>query len=425
MAEITALAEVWMWGLRVGAVAEAEDGQVTFEYDPEFRRQGLEISPLMLPLSRQGPITFPELHRVEAFQGLPGVLADALPDRFGNAVIQKYFSDRGRAEDAMRPVQKLLYIGRRAMGALEFRPPLRMRRPAGRESLEIAELVEQARVVIEGRPDVSIPEMMRVGASAGGARAKALILWNRDTDRVRSGFATPRPGDEHWIVKFDGVGELGKPDNTPKPFNRIEFVYSRMARDAGITLPEIRLLEERRLGHLLVRRFDRPGKQRLHLHSLGGLHHVDFNAPGLFSYEQFLRTILALGLDYPTMEEAYRRSVFNIVAVNQDDHVKNISFLMDSRGTWRLSPAYDLTYARGTGYTRHHQMSLNGKRDDFTRDDLLALGRKMGIKRNGKDVIDEVIEAMSRWEEYAREAKVPGDKIESIRKQFRLFPARA
>ncbi len=425
MAETAVWAEIWLWDTWVGAVAEAEDGQVTFEYNPEFRKQGLEISPLMLPLSREGAVTFPELHRVEAFQGLPGVLADALPDRFGNAVIRKYFSDRGTPEAAMRPVQKLLYIGERAMGALEFRPAIKIRRTAERESLEIAELVEQARVVIEGRPDVSIPEMMRVGASAGGARAKALILWNRAADEVRSAFATPRQGDEHWMVKFDGVGELGEPDATPKPFNRIEFVYSRLARDAGITMPETRLFQEREHGHLMVKRFDRSETQRLHLHSLGGIHHIDFNTPGLFSYEQFLRTILSLGLDYRTMEEAYRRSVFNIVAVNQDDHVKNIGFLMDRQGTWQLSPAYDLTYARGTGYTRRHQMSLNRKRDDFIRDDLLVLGKKMGIKRGGEYVIDEVIESMSNWKEYAREAMVPSGTIESIQKQFRLLRARA
>ncbi len=419
MADTAAWVEVWLWGMLVGAVAEAEDGQITFEYDPDFRKRGLEISPFLLPLSRQGPVTFPELHRVEAFEGLPGVLADALPDRFGNAVIKKYFSDRGQPQDAMRPVQKLLYIGDRAMGALEFRPPMKVRRAAERESLEIAELVEQARVVIEGRPDVSIPEMMRVGASAGGARAKALILWNRAAHEARSGFARPQQGDEHWIIKFDGVGVFGEPDATPKPFNRIEFVYSRLARDAGIDMPETWLLEERQHGHLLVKRFDRSEKERLHLHSLGGLHHIDFNTPGLFSYEQFLRTVLALELHYPALEEAYRRSVFNIAAVNQDDHVKNISFLMDKHGTWRLSPAYDLTHARGTGYTRLHQMSLNGKRDGFTRGDLLALGKKMGIKRAGKDVVDEVIEAMRSWEQYAEEAKVPIDKIESIRKQFR------
>ncbi len=421
MAEAVAYAEIWLWGRFVGAVAETADGHVAFEYDPGFQEQRLEISPIELPLSTRGPTTFPELIRLAAFEGLPGVLADALPDRFGNAVIKRYFSDRGRPEDALRPVQKLLYIGDRAMGALEFRPPVTVSRPAERESLEIAELVRQARVVIEGRTEVSIPEMMRVGASAGGARPKALILWNRATNEVRSGFAPQQPGDEHWIIKFDAVGELGQPDAAPKPHNRIEYVYSRLARDAGIEMPQTELLEQGDNGHFLVKRFDRVGHGRLHLHSLGGLHHVDYNTPGLLSYEQFLRTVLTLGLDYPALEQAYRRAVFNIVGVNQDDHVKNISFLMDEQGDWRLAPAYDLTFARGQRYTKLHQMSLNHKRDEFTRDDLLALGSKMGIKRDGREVIDEVVQAMSRWQRYAKAALIPQDRTESIGSLFRLL----
>lgn len=420
MPEVAVAAEVWIWKHFVGAVAETGDGQITFEYDPAFARSGLEISPLMLPLSKQGPVTFPELHRLEAFAGLPGVLADALPDRFGNAVIRKYFTDRGRPDDAMRPVQKLLYVGKRAMGALEFRPPIRVERSAERESLEIAALVEQARIVIEGRPDAAIPEIMRVGASAGGARPKALVRWNRTTNKIRSGFAKPQAGDESWIMKFDGVGELEAPDPTPKPFNRIEYAYSRLARDAGIDMPDTALLEERRCGHLMVKRFDRIRNIRLHLHSLGGLHHVDYNNPGQFSYEQFLRTILQLDLGYPALEEGFRRGVFNVVAVNQDDHVKNISFLMDEKGVWSLAPAYDLTYARGAGFTRVHQMTLNNKVDGFTRKDLLTIGASMGIKRDGADIVDSVVAAMGNWEKYARAAKVPADQIALIKSQHRV-----
>jgi len=420
MAEILAVANVWLWGRYVGAVAEAKDGVITFEYAPAFALEGLEISPLLLPVSTRGPITFGELQHLEAFEGLPGVLADALPDRFGNAVIRRYYAERGRPEQAMHPVQKLLYVGDRAMGALEFRPPERVPSPAERESLEVAELVKQARVVIEGRPGIAIPEMLRVGASAGGARPKALILWNRRTNKVRSGFAEQRPGDEHWILKFDGVGELGAPDETPKPYNRIEYVYAKLARDAGIEMPETQLLEDGGFGHLLVRRFDRSSGGKLHLHSLGGMRHVDYNLPGELSYEEFLRTTLTLGLDYPALEEAYRRAVFNIVTVNQDDHVKNVSFIMDERGAWRLSPAYDLTYARGHGYTRMHQMTLNGKRDDFTRDDLIALGANMGINRDGVEVIEQVTSAVGNWPHYAEAAAVPHDLIRGIGAEFRI-----
>ena len=420
MAETFAVAEVWIWKRFVGAVAEASDGTITFEYDPGFAGGALEISPIHLPLSRRGPVTFPELHRLDAFHGLPGVLADALPDRFGNAVIQKYFTDRGRPADAIRPVQKLLYVGARAMGALEFRPPVHRDRAGEQEPLEIAELVNEARIVVEGKPSGTIPEIMRVGSSAGGARPKALLLWNRGKNVVRSGFARPLQGDEHWIIKFDGVGDVGAPDPSPRPYNRVEFAYSRLARDAGIDMPPTELLEERRLAHLLVKRFDRTDQQRVHLHSLGGLHHVDYNLPRAFSYEQFLRTLLGMGLDYPTLEEGYRRAVFNIAAVNQDDHVKNISFLMDEQGRWRLAPAYDLTYARGTGFTRAHQMTLNNKSDDFTREDLLSLGASVGIKRDGADIIDRVRAALGNWPAYAREAKVPAKMVGSIGEQFRL-----
>ena len=420
MADVVALAEVRLWGRLAAAVAEDADGTITFEYDPAFARSGLEISPIMLPLSTVGPRTFPELQRVASFGGLPGVLADALPDRFGNAVIQRYFAERGRPEAAFSPVQKLLYLGERGMGALEFRPALpQPKRRAEQEPIEVAALVEQARRVVEGSEDVAVPEIMRIGASAGGQRPKAIVLWNRDRGEVRSSFAKPGDGDEHWIIKFDGVGELEAPDPEPRPFNRIEYAYSRMARAAGINMPQTHLLKERRLAHFMSKRFDRQGARVLHLHSLGGMQHVDYDVPGLFSYEQYLRTVLALNLGYPQLEEAYRRAVFNIIAVNQDDHVKNLSFLMDEQGRWSLSPAYDVTYARGQGYTRRHQMTLGGKREKFTRDDLLALGAEFGIRKDGREVIAHCGDALGSWSKEAKEAGVPADVIGTIGKTLR------
>ncbi len=422
MAKTVATAQVHLWGKAVGAVAEQNDGSVVFEYDPAFRRSGLEISPLKLPLALAGPVSFPELARVEAFAGLPGVLADSLPDRFGNAVIAKYFADQGHPERALSPVQKLLYIGHRAMGALEFRPAIRLgSNAAEREPIEIAQLVKQARQLIEGRVEVAVPQIMRIGASAGGARAKALILWNRKTNEVRSGFVRPHAGDEHWLIKFDGVGELEAPDPHPQPYNRIEYAYSRMAREAGIDMPETHLLEERRLGHFMARRFDRAGATRLHLHSLGGLQHVDYNQPGAFSYEQYLRTVLELNLGYPALEEVFRRMVFNLAAVNQDDHVKNFGFLMDETGKWRLAPAYDVTYASGHGYTRNHQMTLAGKNTGLTRADLLATGARFGIKHDGAPIIQQVRDALGSWRRYAAEADVPEDRARFIESLFRWF----
>ena len=422
MADAVALAQVWLWDRFVGAVAEDTNGAVAFEYDPEFARAGLEISPIKLPLSHLGPVAFPELARLESFSGLPGVLADALPDRFGNALIRKYFADRGEPSRALSPVQRLLYMGTRALGALEFRPALKLRaKRAEEEAIQVARLVAEARHVVEGRVDVAVPQIMRVGASAGGARPKAIVLWNRATRELRSDFAVARPGDERWIIKFDGVGDLGAPDFTPRPYNRIEYAYSRMARDAGIDVPETFLMEEQGLAHFMIRRFDRRGDGRIHVHTLGGMHHVDYNQPGLFSYEQYLRTVLQLNLGYAALEEAFRRTVFNFAAVNQDDHVKNFSFLMDTSGAWSLAPSYDVTYAKGRTFTRVHQMTLADRSDGITRQDLRRLGKEIGIKRDGEQVIQQVADTLARWDTYASEAGVPTADAGRIGAELRRF----
>ena len=403
------LAEVRLWGHRVGAVVEDEDRVITFEYDPAFVGTGLQISPVHLPLSVRGPVQFPELRRPEAFGGLPGVLADALPDRFGNAVIRRYFEERGTPGLEMSPVQRLLYVGNRAMGALEFRPAMEASHRGNETPLEVADLVSQARHVIEGRTDVAVPEIIRVGSSAGGMRPKALVLWDEGTGMIRSGHAKPRNGETQWILKFDGVSPASSPeypgemrvDRAPRPYMRIEHCYTQMARMAGIETVETRLLRERDYHHLLIRRFDLSGAERIHQHTLGGMQHIDYNQPGAYSYEGYLRTILSLNLGYPAMEEGFRRVVFNVAAVNQDDHVKNLSFLLDESGQWRLSPAYDLTFAMGGGFTRRHQMSVGGKREGITPDDLRTLARKFGIDGDGQEAIDAVGTALGHWEELA------------------------
>lgn len=407
MAERVA-ARVALWGQTVGAVAEEPSGQVVFQYDPAFRKSGLEISPLHLPLSLEQPVAFPELRPLEAFMGLPGVLADALPDRFGSALIRQYFTREGTPEKAERPIQRLLYVGHRAMGALEFLPPLDVG-PAIEEIIQLKQLVDEARTVVSGRVEVAVPEMMRLGTSAGGARPKALILWNRASNEVRSAFATPRAGDEPWMLKFDGVGELEAPDPRPQPYNRIEYAYTLMARAAGITTTEVELLADRRLRHLLVKRFDRDASGRLHYHSLGGVDHADYNAPATYSYEQYLLVCRQLGLAPGELDEAFRRAVFNVLAVNQDDHVKNLGFLMDRAGTWSLAPAFDLTYAQGAGFTRRHQMTLNAKTENIARDDLLALGRSIGVRKDGALMIDQVRDALADWPRFAKQARVPGE----------------
>jgi serine/threonine-protein kinase HipA len=421
------VARVYLWGQEVGAVAEDRQGTVVFEYAESFRQSGLEISPIHLPLSRRGPVSFPELQRTDSFAGLPGLLADCLPDAFGNAVIRRYFEQRGTPDAAMRPVQKLLYIGNRAMGALEFRPPLEGRTSRDTdEALAIAKLVEEARRVIEGDASVAVPEMMQLGASAGGARAKALILWNRDAGRVKSAFAPRLDGDEHWLIKFDGVSagagghELAR-EFRPGPYGRIEYAYSRMARAAGIEMTETFLLREREFAHFMTRRFDRDGDARLHMHSLGGLHHADYNIRQVLSYEDYFRTIRLLGMGQPDVDQAYRRMVFNITARNQDDHVKNVAFLMGPDGRWRLAPAFDMTFAYGGTWAMTHQMTARGKDDNFTHDDLLAVGSAFDVARDGAEIIEAVEASLELWEPEARAAGLDAALIVRIEAMFRRF----
>lgn len=421
------VARILLWGRQVGAVAEDRQGNIVFEYAEDFRESGLEISPIHLPLSRRGPISFPELQRVASFAGLPGLLADCLPDAFGNTIITRYFEQRGTPDAALSPVQKLLYIGSRAMGALEFSPPIVGRNsPHGDEALEIARLVEEARRVIEGDPAVAVPEMMLVGASAGGARAKALVLYNPETGRVKSAFAPQHRGDEHWLIKFDGVtagagGHVMVKEFAPGPFGRIEYVYSRMARAAGIEMAETRLLRERDFAHFMTRRFDREDGARIHMHSLGGLHHADYNIRQVLSYEEYFRTIRLLGMGQPAVDQAFRRMVFNVAARNQDDHVKNLGFLMGPEGRWRLAPAFDMTWAWGGKWSQTHQMTARGKDDAFTGEDLRAVGRAFDVPAAGADIIAEVDAALGLWRSEARDAGIPPEWITKIEALFRHF----
>lgn len=423
------VARVSVWGQAVGAVAEDRAGTITFEYDDGFRQSGLELSPVHLPLSLRGPVAFPELQRSDAFAGLPGVLADCLPDAFGNAVIRRYFEQRGTPAAALSPVQKLLYVGHRAMGALEFSPPLEGRSTRDSdEALQIARLVQEARRIIEGDTSVAVPEMMHVGASAGGARAKALILWNRGHDRVKSAFAPLRAGDEPWIIKFDGVtggagGHAMVKQFVPGPFGRIEYAYSQMATAAGIDMSECHLLRDRAFAHFMTRRFDRggDGASRIHMHSLGGMRHADYNVRQILSYEDYFRTIRRLGMGQPAVDQAFRRMVFNIAARNQDDHVKNVAFLMGADGVWRLAPAFDVTWAYGGHWSITHQMTARGKDDDFTREDLLAVGRAFDVPRDGAQILAEVDASLGLWEPEAKDAGLDRAWIRRIGGLFRHF----
>ncbi len=413
MAEVRAHAEVRVWDQRVGAVAELESGRILFEYDPDFARRGIELSPVHLPTELAGPQSFDELRNSPAFDGLPGLLADALPDAFGNKVIRAWFAARGRDDDALSPVQRLLYVGARAMGALSFEPATELPlRAAESLPLELSDLVRDARRIVEGEPEVAVPEIYRIGSSAGGMRPKAVVLFDRATGRLKSAYADRGPDDEPSILKFDGVGE-GRDDDSlgrPQPYNRVEAAYGAMARAAGIDVADMEVLEHGDYAHLLIRRFDLEGPERIHQHSLGGLLHVDYNLPGASSYEEYLRLVLRLGMAGGAVEQAFRRAVFNVMAVNQDDHVKNLSFHLRRGGEWELSPAYDLTFAKGRGFTRRHQMRLADKTEGILDADLLELARQFGIKRAGR-ILAEVRAALRDFASFAAATGVPEDTL--------------
>ncbi len=430
MAGFVDAAFVNIWGRTAGAVAWDRDrGYATFEYDPAFLDSGLDLAPLHMPLQEalRGGVrfAFPQLSR-RTFRGLPGLLADALPDRFGNRLIDAWLARQGRRREDFSPVERLCTIGSRGMGALEFAPALRSI-PGASVPVQIDELVALAREVLHSRQDMqedldrpgALTDILRVGTSAGGARPKAVIAINDETGEVRSGQVDAPPGFTHWILKFDGVRdrELDDPDG----YGRIEYAYYLMATAAGITMSPCRLLEEGDRAHFMTRRFDRPDAGgRLHLQTLCGLAHLDFSDPVSHSYEQAFQVCRELRLPYPDQEQLYRRMVFNAAARNQDDHTKNIGFLMDTAGVWRLSPAYDVTYAYNPGgrWTHRHQMSMAGKHDHITRADLLAVAGAVGIRKPAV-ILDEVAGALEGWPDFASTAGVPRRQAAGIGASFR------
>ncbi|HKB57718.1 MAG TPA: HipA domain-containing protein [Lacunisphaera sp.] len=432
---MSTVAEVRLWGRTIGAVS-LEDGSVhaDFQYDPAFARSGIEVSPLTMPLGNQ-VYRFPALP-LNTFHGLPGLLADSLPDRFGNALIDAWLAMQGRISASFNPVERLCYTGARGMGALEFAPVLGPRAGTAHR-IEIDALVELASEVLTQRDGLratfadperkaALNDILRVGTSAGGARAKAVIAWNAQTNEVRSGQVGAGPGFGYWLLKFDGVtGNKDKEMEDPKGYGAIEFAYHLMARAAGITMTECRLLEENGRRHFMTRRFDRlEGGGKLHMQSLCALAHYDFNQAGAYAYEQAFLVIRQLGLPMEAVEEEFRRMAFNIVARNQDDHVKNIAFLMDKAGHWSLSPAFDVSYSYNpTGpWTDRHQMTLNGKRDGFTLADFQAAAKTALLKRGrAETILAEVRAAVIRWPEFAEQAKVAGVWRDQIQKNLRLM----
>ena len=423
---MTTLAEVTLWGSRIGVVALSDDSRTaTFQYDQKFSRSGIQISPLEMPLSNQ-LYSFPELSQ-KSFHGLPGLLSDSLPDRFGNALINRWLARNGRTPDSFNAVERLCYTGNRGMGALEF-VPITGPKPSKKKTLCVDELVRLASEILTNREslnsnfsDEALADILRVGTSAGGARAKAVIAWNPVTNQVRSGKIKAGDGFQYWLLKFDGIDNNGdKGLNDPKGYGIIEYAYSQMAKSCGIEMSECRLFREKGRSHFMTKRFDRlPGGNKLHMQSLAALAHFDFNLSGAYSYEQVFQIMRKLNLPYSSIEQQFKRMVFNIVARNQDDHVKNIAFLMNRQGQWSLAPAFDVNYSYqpdGT-WTARHQMTVNGKQEAFTSTDLKECAKTAGMKQGQwRIILEQVQSVVSKWEDFADEAGVADQHKQLIQK---------
>jgi len=426
------VANVLLWGKHVGAVLWNYDkGYATFEFETNFLKSGLDIAPLTMPLANinKGDIfQFARLPK-ETFQGLPGLLSDALPDRFGNQLIDLWLASQGRDKTSMSPVERLCYMGTRGMGALEFEPTERNEKEPS-IGLEIDALVELSKKALSIKESLdshlskedaeTFADIIKVGTSAGGARAKAVIAYNEQTGEVRSGQLNVPKGFEHWLIKFDGVTNEQLGD--PKGYGRIEYAYYKMAVNCGIVMMPSKLLEEHGRAHFMTKRFDRvANNDKLHMQTLCGLCHFDYNNPEAYSYEQVFQAMRQLRLPYSDAEQLYTRMVFNVVARNQDDHTKNISFLMNQTGAWSLSPAYDVSYAYNPSnrWIAKHQLAVNGKREDITHEDLLTVAKQMNIKKP-KEIIERIISVVSNWNVYAQEAGVPKNQITALSKTHLL-----
>ncbi|MCH5339969.1 MAG: type II toxin-antitoxin system HipA family toxin [Acetatifactor sp.] len=419
-------AEVYLWGTRIGMVVQTDRAvPPSFTYDNNFVKSGIELSPVTMPLSLQ-TYSFPGL-REESFRGLPGLLADSLPDKFGTHIIENYLAKQGRLEEGLSPIERLCYVGQRGMGALEYEPQIGMGIPD--QSIDIDELAKLADEILTDRRNVSITaderaieQLIKISTSAGGARAKALIAWNRETNHIRSGQVDAGDGYSYWLLKFGDMKNNRDKDTMADEYGytQIEYAYSLMCRDAGIEMTECQLIKSREGMHFVTKRFDRDENtgRKIHMHTLGGLAHFDFNDPGANSYEQAAQVMRKIKLPQSDIEQLFRRMVFNEVAKNYDDHVKNISFLMDRAGVWKLAPAYDMTfsYRPDSVWTSRHQMRINGKRDQLTLDDLRACGRNMDISdRRIKDILKHVIGVVRHWERYAEYAGVSEQGMGNIK----------
>ncbi len=428
-------AKVLLWGSVIGAVSWLENKEIgVFQYATDFVGSGIQVSPIVMPLN-EFPYEFPALAK-NSFKGLPGLLADSLPDKFGNAVIDTWLASQGRAESSFNSVERLCYIGTRGMGALEFEPTI-SEYSKKEKNIEINKLVDLVNKILNQRSGLYgvltgiddqevLEDILRVGTSAGGARAKAILAWNPNTKEFRSGQIDLDPGFEHWLLKFDGISNnRDKEIADPLGYGKIEYAYYIIAVNIGINMMDSKLHNEGGRSHFMTKRFDRTlNGGKIHAQTLGALAHYDYNLAGSNSYEQAIQVMKHLGLSRQDLEQQVLRTFFNIVGRNQDDHVKNIAFLMDRGGKWTLSPAYDLIYSwNPTGdWTSQHQMNINNKRDNFTRNDLVSFAKTAGIKKHvANDLINLVISEFTKWPDVASSVGVSPENVDKIFSSLRLL----
>lgn len=430
------VAEVKIWGELVGAIRWDESQQLGyFQYEPEFIQKGWDLSPIKMPIDQGSRIySFPELRRghedaEDTFKGLPGLLSDSLPDKYGNRLINIWLAKQGRPENSMNPVEKLCFIGMRGMGALEFEPA-QIKTGIRSFSLEMNSLVEVAKKILNEREafltnlnkdeEKAMMEILKIGTSAGGARPKAIIAYNPKTGVVKSGQGNVPKGFEHWLLKLDGVS--GEQFGESSGWGRVEYAYYLMAKDSGIVMSECQLLEENGRAHFMTKRFDREGNVKNHIQSLSGLQHYDFNDMYGYSYEQVFQTMRLLRLTYPEAEQMFRRMVFNVLATNYDDHTKNFSFILKKDEPWRLAPAYDLCFSFDptNHWVSQQTLSVNGKRLKITNDDLMTIAKDNNIKR-GRKIIQDINSIVKSWNTYAKQAEVRKDLKEKIHSNLNTF----
>jgi serine/threonine-protein kinase HipA len=410
------IVKVKLWGTLIGIFyLDKTKGYVSFEYDKEFRSSGIEVSPIMMPLSDK-VYEFPDLLN-SSFKGVPGLMADSLPDKFGNAVIDQWLASQGRAVASFNVLERLCYTGKRGMGALEYEPDSSGNYDV-EEEISITKMSDFASAILEkkenlmlhSKDDMNYRQLIKLGTSAGGARAKAVIAFNKKTEEFRSGQIDLDRDFEYWLVKFDGVSKNGDHNLEDEPeYTLIEYAYYLMAKKAGIEMSECIIFPDSNRNHFMTKRFDRINGDKIHMQTLGALLHIDYNLPGMCSYERAALTAKEIGCSIRDIEQLFRRMVYNVLAVNQDDHVKNISFLMDRNGDWSLSPAYDLTFAYNmeNEWLKNHQMSINGKTSNITKEDIIQCGKAMDLKVSKcRKIIDEVYSSVREFEYLAQSVNI-------------------